>query len=98
MRFRNHKVLGTHTHVPTADATILPGGTAYATDVGMIGCEESIIGFDQEGFLALFLGARRKLPLATRGLVLFSGMLVDFDLRDGRRATRIEPVRREWKP
>src|SRR3712207_8133337 len=35
---RAQAVLGTHTHVPTADAAILPGGTAYATDVGMTGC------------------------------------------------------------
>ena len=90
-------VLGTHTHVPTADATILPGGTAYTTDVGMTGCEESIIGFDREGFLGLFLGERRKLPVATRGPVLFSGVAVDFD-PGGRRATGIEPVRREWRP
>ena len=90
-------VLGTHTHVPTADATILPGGTAYTTDVGMTGCEESIIGFDREGFLGLFLGERRKLPVATRGPVLFSGVVVDFD-PGGRRATGIEPVRREWRP
>src|SRR3712207_1703320 len=48
---RAQAVLGTHTHVSTADAAILPGGTAYATDVGMTGCEESIIGFDREGFL-----------------------------------------------
>ena len=47
---------GTHTHVPTADLSILPGGTAYVTDVGMTGCKESIIGFDREDFLALFLG------------------------------------------
>jgi metallophosphoesterase (TIGR00282 family) len=95
---RAQAVLGTHIHAPTADATILPGGTDYPTDVGMTGCEESIIEFDREGFLALFLGARRKPPVATRGPVLFSGMLVDFDLRDGCRAVRIEPVRREWKP
>ncbi len=94
---RAQAVLGTHTHVPTADATVLPGGTAYTTDVGMTGCEESIIGFDREGFLGLFLGERRKLPVATRGPVIFSGVLVDFDL-DRRRATGIEPVRRGWKP
>jgi calcineurin-like phosphoesterase len=63
----------------------------------MTGCEESIIGFDREGFLGLFLGERRKLPVATRGPVLFSGVLVEFDL-DGRQATKIEAVRREWKP
>ncbi|MDP8947855.1 MAG: YmdB family metallophosphoesterase [Actinomycetota bacterium] len=94
---RAQAVLGTHTHVSTADATVLPGGTAYATDVGMTGCEESIIGFDREGFLGLFLGERRRLPVATRGPVLFSGALVDFDL-DDRRATSIEPVLKEWKP
>ena len=94
---RAQAVLGTHTHVPTADAAILPGGTAYATDVGMTGCEESIIGFDREGFLGLFLGERRRLPVATRGPVIFSGVLVDFDL-EGRRAIGIEPVRRVWRP
>ena len=94
---RAQAVLGTHTHVPTADATILPGGTAYTTDVGMTGCEESIIGFDREGFLGLFLGERRKLPVATRGPVLFSGVVVDFD-PGGRRATGIESVRRGWRP
>ena len=44
---RAHAVLGTHTHVPTADLSILPGGTAYVTDVGMTGCRESIIGFER---------------------------------------------------
>jgi calcineurin-like phosphoesterase len=63
----------------------------------MTGCEESIIGFDKEGFLGLFLGERRKLPVATRGRVLLSGALVDFEL-DGRGAARIEPVQREWRP
>ena len=94
---RAQAVLGTHTHVSTADATVLSGGTAYATDVGMTGCEESIIGFDMERFLGLFLGERRRLPVATRGPVLLSGALVDFDL-DRRRATKIEPVLREWRP
>jgi calcineurin-like phosphoesterase len=83
--------------VPTADATILPGGTAYATDVGMTGCEESIIGFDREDFLGLFLGELRRISVATRGPVIFSGALIDFDL-DTRRATGIEPVRKVWKP
>ena len=94
---RAQAVLGTHTHVSTADSTVLSGGTAYATDVGMTGCEESIIGFDREGFLGLFLGDRRKLRVATRGPVLLSGVFVEFEL-DGRGATRIEPVLREWQP
>jgi metallophosphoesterase (TIGR00282 family) len=94
---RAQVVLGTHTHVSTADASVLPGGTAYVTDVGMTGCEESIIGFDREDFLGLFLGERRRISVATQGPVLFSGVLADLDL-EGRRATRIEPVRREWMP
>lgn len=94
---RAQAVLGTHTHVPTADATILPGGTAYATDVGMTGCEESVIGFDREGFISLFLGERRRLPVAERGPVSLNGMLIDFDV-EGRRATAVEPVRRTWVP
>jgi metallophosphoesterase (TIGR00282 family) len=94
---RAHAVLGTHTHVPTADHSILPGGTAYVTDVGMTGCKESIIGFDREDFLALFLGDWRGISVATRGPVVLNGALVEFDL-DARRATGIEAVSREWKP
>jgi len=90
-------VLGTHTHVPTADAAVLPGGTAYVSDVGMTGCDESIIGFDLEGFLGLFLGERRRLPVATQGPVSLSSVLVDVDL-DGRRAVGIERVGRSWSP
>jgi len=48
-------VLGTHTHVPTADERILPGGTAYQTDVGMSGPYDSIIGVEKELVLARFL-------------------------------------------
>jgi metallophosphoesterase (TIGR00282 family) len=61
-----HAVLGTHTHVPTADHSILPGGTAYVSDVGMTGCKESIIGFEREDFLALFMGDWRGISVATR--------------------------------
>src|SRR3954454_1434135 len=49
-------VIGTHTHVPTADLRVLPGGTAYVSDVGMTGGKESIIGFNREGFMTVFLG------------------------------------------
>ena len=94
---RAQAVLGTHTHVTTADATVLPGGTAYATDVGMTGCEESIIGFDREDFLGLFLGERRRISVASRGPVLFNAVLVDFDAEE-RKAVGIEPVRRTWTP
>ncbi len=49
---RVEAVVGTHTHVPTADAKILSGRTAYITDVGMTGSSESIIGSDKEQFIA----------------------------------------------
>jgi metallophosphoesterase (TIGR00282 family) len=92
---RAHAVLGTHTHVPTADVRVLPGGTAYATDVGMTGCEDSIIGFDREDFLGLFLGERRRISVATRGPVVFNAVVVDFD-PERREAVRAEAVREEW--
>ena len=41
-------VLGTHTHVPTADARVLPGGTAYITDVGMTGARGGVLGVERE--------------------------------------------------
>jgi metallophosphoesterase (TIGR00282 family) len=94
---RAHAVLGTHTHVPTADLSILPGGTAYVSDVGMTGCKKSIIGFEQEDFLALFMGDWRGISVATRGPVVLNGALVEFDL-DTLRAVGIRAVSREWKP
>jgi metallophosphoesterase (TIGR00282 family) len=48
-------VLGTHTHVPTADARVLPGGTAYVTDVGMTGSREGVIGVKKEQVLERFI-------------------------------------------
>ncbi len=47
--------LGTHTHVPTADARVLPGGTAYCTDVGMTGPRGGVIGVKREQSLARFM-------------------------------------------
>jgi metallophosphoesterase (TIGR00282 family) len=88
-------VLGTHTHVPTADFSVLPGGTAYVTDVGMTGCRDSIIGFEREDFLALFLGGWRGISVANHGPVSFNAALVEFDAG---RAVGVEAVRREWKP
>jgi len=94
---RAHAILGTHTDVPTADLSILPGGTAYVSDVGMTGCTESIIGFERDDFLALFMGDRRGISVATHGPVVLNGVLVEFDL-DTLRAVGITAVSREWKP
>ena len=51
--------VGTHTHVPTADAQVLPGGTGYISDIGMCGDYDSVIGMKKEGSIERF---RRKLP------------------------------------
>src|SRR5215204_4097641 len=85
---------GTHTHVPTADAQILPGGTAYVTDVGMTGAKESVIGFDREAFLGLFLG--KKLPGlgVSRGSAALNAVLIEVDA-ESHRATGIERVYRD---
>ena len=85
--------VGTHTHVPTADAMILPGGTAYQTDAGMCGDYDSVIGMDKAVPLARFT---RKLP--TERLTVASGegtlcaVFVETDEKTGL-ARRIEPVR-----
>ena len=87
-------LVGTHTHVPTADAQILPGGTAYVTDVGMTGAKESVIGFDREAFLGLFLG--KKLPGlgVSRGSAALNAVLIEVDA-ESHRATGIERVYRD---
>jgi metallophosphoesterase (TIGR00282 family) len=81
---RASAVLGTHTHVPTADERILPQGTAALTDVGMTGPYEGIIGFKPQAVLERFLFATpRALEPATRGGAL-SGALVEVDEKTGK--------------
>lgn len=86
-------VVGTHTHVPTADAMILPGGTAYQTDAGMCGDYDSVIGMDKQEPLRRFvtgMGKERFSP--AMGDVTLSGLYVETDDATGR-ATRVEMVR-----
>ncbi|MEE8526593.1 MAG: TIGR00282 family metallophosphoesterase [Thermoanaerobaculia bacterium] len=82
-------VFGTHTHVPTADERILPGGTAYISDVGMTGPYESIIGFRVDKALKRF-ELQRNLPseVAKRDVRL-AAAVVEIDAESGR-ATRLE--------
>ncbi len=83
-------LVGTHTHVPTADAQILPGGLAYMTDVGMCGPHQSVIGMSRESVLPTFLSGRpQRFEPAARGARL-NGVVVEFG-RDGR-AVAIRPV------
>src|SRR5262249_3223366 len=86
-------VVGTHTHIPTADETILPGGTAFQTDVGMAGPFHSVIGVLKEDVIRRFLTSiPEKFEAASQGAQL-NGVFVDVDSTTGR-ATRIERVRR----
>jgi 2',3'-cyclic-nucleotide 2'-phosphodiesterase len=86
-------VLGTHTHVPTADETILPNGTAFLTDVGMTGPYEGIIGFKPRPVLERFLyGTPRTFETATDKGAL-CGAIIEVDETTGR-AISIQRVRR----
>ena len=76
-------VVGTHTHVPTADERILPKGTAFQTDVGMTGAYDSIIGFRPEEILQKFLlKTPRRMEVAKRDVRL-CGALIDVDETTG---------------
>jgi metallophosphoesterase (TIGR00282 family) len=77
-------VIGTHTHVQTADERVLPNGTAYLTDAGMTGPHDSIIGVEKEAALARFLSAMpAKFETAT-GNPRLNGALIEADDRTGR--------------
>jgi metallophosphoesterase (TIGR00282 family) len=86
-------VVGSHSHVPTADAQILPGGTGYQTDAGMCGDYDSVIGMKKEAAVQRFV---RKMPGERLSPADGEGTLcgVFAEIADGSgRATRIAPVR-----
>ncbi len=87
-------VIGSHSHVQTADERILPGGTAYLTDAGMTGGRDSVIGMSIEGPIEKFItGLPKKFRPAT-GSPQLCGAVVEIDERNGR-ATSIVRVQRE---
>jgi hypothetical protein len=77
-------VLGTHTHVPTADARVLPKGTAYISDVGMTGPRDSVIGFSLETVLPRFLTQLPTRFAVADGPVAFNAVVVEAERRSGR--------------
>ena len=88
-------VLGTHTHVQTADARVLPGGTAAITDVGMTGPHDSVIGVEADlAIRRMRTGMPVRFETASAGVRL-EGALVTCDPATGR-ASAIEPVRVPW--
>jgi metallophosphoesterase (TIGR00282 family) len=88
-------VVGTHTHVPTADQRILPKGTAFVTDTGMTGTRDAVIGFEVAAVHRLFLTQLpTRLPVEeTRREVVINSVLVEID--GNRRARSIERIDRE---
>lgn len=76
-------VYGTHTHVPTADEQLLPGGTAYQTDVGMTGVINSIIGARKEEIIEGFLTQRPVKHEVAEGETVFNALLVETDAKTG---------------
>jgi len=77
-------VIGTHTHVVTADERILPKGTAFITDVGMVGGYESIIGIRKEQAIQRFLTARpQRFEPAKKGIFL-SALFVEVNSQTGK--------------
>lgn len=90
---RAQLVVGTHTHVPTADARILPKGTAFISDLGMVGPTDSSLGADKEPVLKNFLtGLPWRYSLAT-GQCELGAVFATIDA-ENKRATHIEHVRR----
>ena len=77
-------VLGTHTHVPTADEMVLPQGTAYLTDLGMTGPYESIIGMERQTVIQKFLDQLPTRFEVAKGDVRLSAALLDVDPESGR--------------
>ena len=77
-------VVGTHTHVPTADERILPNGTAYITDVGMTGPHDSVIGMEKGPIIKRFLdGLPARFEVAT-GDIQMNAVLIEVDSLSGR--------------
>jgi metallophosphoesterase (TIGR00282 family) len=77
-------VTGSHTHIPTADQRILPGGTAYQTDTGMVGNYDSVIGFQKELAIAGFLHkVRFEKAHVAKGEATLCGLIAEIDDNNG---------------
>ena len=86
-------VLGTHTHVQTADERIFPAGTGFITDVGMVGPINSVIGVKKEGIIETFLTQiSTQHEMVEEGEMIASAVLVDMDEKTGKckNITRIQ--------
>jgi 2',3'-cyclic-nucleotide 2'-phosphodiesterase len=89
-------VYGTHTHVQTSDDRILPGGTAYITDVGMCGPMDSVIGMEKETVIKGFLSQLPRQFEVAQDNVVLQGIVVDVD-EDTGKAHEIRRLRMPWQ-
>ncbi|MGC9048955.1 MAG: TIGR00282 family metallophosphoesterase [Patescibacteria group bacterium] len=91
-------VVGTHTHVQTADEQILANGTAYLSDLGMVGAKDSIIGIEKQPIIDHFLSDKLYEPvemeIPKKGIAIINGIFVEIDEKTGK-ATKIERIKRE---
>jgi len=88
-------VVGTHTHVPTADTWVLPQGTAYVTDSGMVGPQHSVLGVEPSIIISKFLTASpQRFEWVERGPAVFNSVLIEVK---GGKAIKIERVDRVWE-
>jgi metallophosphoesterase (TIGR00282 family) len=87
-------VLGTHTHVGTADARLLPQGTAFITDIGMVGPRESVIGDDIDAVIHRFLTQIPHRIAVGKGDAILNSVLVEIDQSTGK-AENISRIDRE---
>jgi metallophosphoesterase (TIGR00282 family) len=90
-------VVGTHTHVATADPRILPKGTAYVTDLGMVGPIDSVIGMEPQDALYRFVNNVPRHLRVAEGRCRFNSVLIDVDDATGA-AREIERIDREFLP
>lgn len=88
-------VLGTHTHIPTADARILPKGTAFVADIGMVGARDGMLGVERDGPLTMMVTQKpQKFEIPEAGIAQINGIYLELDT-DGCTARVIERVDRE---
>jgi hypothetical protein len=86
-------VIGTHTHVPTADERILPCGTGYVTDAGMVGSTDSVIGVEKAAVIKRFLTGMPARFEVAKNNVAMNAIMLDIDDRTGR-CLKIERLKR----
>ena len=85
-------IWGTHTHVQTADSRILPQGTAYITDLGMVGALDSVLGVSSELVIEKFLTAMPvKFEIVEKGTCIYCGIIIDIDDKSNK-VTNIERI------